>query len=489
MTTNKHPAADLVIVVKKDCPTCVLIEPILRELDEQLDIAVYCQDDADFPAGLKRLYSDTSLEFSYHNQIETVPTLIRYKNGHEHERTVGWDREVWSEISGIKSLGKAQPDLPVFRPGCGSKSVDPGMSEVLALKYGSGVLSSRKIEISEQEDEYEACFDRGWSDGLPVVPPTELRVIRMLTGTSRPANELIGQVPPDLAPLTIEKIAINAVMAGCKPEYLPVVIAAVIAALKDEFCMHGLLATTYFSGPMIIVNGPVSRAIGMNSGGNVLGQGNRANASIGRALQLIIRNVGGGKPGGVDRATFGNPGKYTFCFAEDEENSCWESLAVERGFSDTASTVTLFAADGVQGIVDQKSRDPESLSRSFAAGLRVVSHPKMVMAADAFLIVSPEHQRIFGSAGWSKQDLKNRLGELLMIPGEELVQGAGGISEGIPEKFKDSLLPKFRPEGLNIVRAGGKAGLFSAIIAGWGASGKTGSSPVTVSVEDPDADL
>jgi hypothetical protein len=230
---------------------------------------------------------------------------------------------------------------------------------------------------------------------------------------------------------------------------------------------------------MIIVNGPVSRAIGMNARGNALGQGNRANATIGRALQLVVRNVGGGKPGGVDRAALGNPGKYTWCFAEDETHSCWESLAVERGFSAEASTVTLFAADGVQGIVDQKSRTPESLARSFAAGLRVVGHPKMVLAADAFLVVSPEHERVFREANWSKARLKEELNKLLQISGEALSRGADGIEEGLPETLRDSTLPKFREGGLNIVRAGGSAGLFSAIIAGWGASGTIGSSPVT----------
>jgi hypothetical protein len=286
-------------------------------------------------------------------------------------------------------------------------------------------------------------------------------------------------VPPDLGRCTIEKIALNAVLAGCKPEYLPVVIAAVEAALEDEFCMHGLLATTYFSGPMVIVNGPLARSIGMNAKGNALGQGNRANATIGRALQLVIRNIGGGRPRQVDRSALGNPGKYTFCFAEDEVGSCWKSLAEEKGFAAEDSTVTLFAADGVQGIVDQKSKDPDSLSRSFAAALRVVAHPKLVMSSDAFLVVSPEHERVYREAGWSKQDLKDRLAELLMIPGAELVAGAGGITEGLPQKAVNKVLPKFREGGLSVVRAGGSAGLFSAIIAGWAASGPMGSIPVT----------
>ncbi len=277
----------------------------------------------------------------------------------------------------------------------------------------------------------------------------------------------------------MEKAAINAVMAGCKPEYLPVVLAAVEAACLDEFCLHGLLATTYFSGPVVIVNGPITRAIGMNSGVNALGQGNRANATIGRALQLIVRNVGGGRPGEIDRAALGNPGKYTFCFAEDESGSPWEPLSVERGFPEGTSTVTLFAGDGVQAVVDQLSRTPESLARSFALCLRTVAHPKIPMAADAILVVSPEHGQIFRQAGWTKARLKEELDKLLQLPGKELVRGAQGIAEGIPEGMKDMTLPKFRPGGLTLVYAGGTAGRFSAIIGGWVASGPRGSQLVT----------
>ena len=152
----------------------------------------------------------------------------------------------------------------------------------------------------------EALYDRGWTDGLPVVPPTEWRVLRMLEGTSHAPDEIVAVVPPDLVEVTVEKVAINAVMAGCKPEYLPWVLTAVQAACTDEFNVHGVLATTMPVSPVIVCNGPGTRAIGMNSGVNVLGQGNRAAMTIGRAVQLVIRNVGGGRPGGVDRATHGN---------------------------------------------------------------------------------------------------------------------------------------------------------------------------------------
>jgi hypothetical protein len=220
-----------------------------------------------------------------------------------------------------------------------------------------------------------------------------------------------------------------------------------------------------------MVNGPIARAIGMNSGVNALGQGNRANATIGRALQLVVRNVGGGRPGEIDRATLGNPGKYTFCFAEDEADSQWESFAVEKGFPKDASTVTLFVGDGAAPIVDEISRTPESLARSYAACLRAAHHPKKVIDVAAFLVVTPEHARVFHQAGWSKQRLRSELERLLQIPVAELTRGAGGIDAGIlPSDAPDpnGTIPKFRTGSLNIVRAGGGAGKFSAYISGLG---------------------
>lgn len=472
-----HPLSNgLIIVVKRDCPTCMLVEPLIRQLEKgDVPLTVYVQDDPAYADGVANVFFDDTLENSYRLNTEFVPTLIRVEDGQEVERTYGWHREDWQRISGHPDLGR---ELPAVRPGCGSKTLDPGIAEELAIRFGGVKFSSRQVELGDGEDLMEACFDRGWTDGLPVVPPTQARVLRMLAGTTRAPDEMLGMMPPDLAPCTVEKVAINAVMAGCKPEYMPVVLAAVEAALIDEFGMHGVLCTTMFCGPLVIVNGPIARAIGMNSGVNALGQGNRANASIGRALQLVIRNVGGGRPGELDRAALGTPGKYSFCFAEAEDSD-WESLSVERGFAPGASTVTLFAAEGVQGIVDQKSRTPDSLARSFALCLRAIDHPKLAMAGDALLVVSPEHSRVFIEAGWSKARLLEELERLLLLPGDEMIVGAGGIAEGLPSSLAGTLVPKFRPGGLLIVRAGGTAGLFSAVIAGWAASGATGSTPVS----------
>jgi hypothetical protein len=453
----------LVAVVKRDCPTCALVGPVLAGLDAH----IVSEDDAE------------GLELSYRLGVETVPTLLRIEGGQERERTVGWSRAQWQVLTGVDRLGV---DLPESRPGCASRTLDPTIADELAVRFESHRLRSRSVELSALEDEAEAMYDRGWTDGLPVVAPTPIRVLRMLAGTTRDPQDVAAIVPPDLVECTVEKVAINAVMAGCRPEYLPVVLAAVEAACTDEFNMHGVLATTMPVGPVLVVNGPVRRRIGMNSGVNVLGQGNRANNTIGRALQLVVRNVGGGRPGGVDRAAHGNPGKVGFCFAEDEEGSPFEPLHVWRGFSPDASTVTLFAGEGPRGVVDQLSRDAESLARSLAECLRTVQHPKLPIVFDAVLVVGPEHGRVFREAGWSREQLLGRLDELLALPGREIVRGAGGIAEGVPEHLADVTLPKFRPGGVLTVHAGGGAGLFSTIIAGW-ANGATGSQPVTREVQ------
>jgi hypothetical protein len=470
------PRDGLVAVVKRDCPTCVMAAPVLGVLARQGGLTVYTQDDPSFPEILADRIDDRTLDVSHQLRIEVVPTLIRFEGGREVGRTYGWDRGEWERLSGIVGLGA---DLPEARPGCGARNVEPGVLERLKVRFNETGLKSRRIEIGSDEDEHEAMFARGWSDGLPLVPPTEERVLRMLDGTARDPREVLGLVPPDLASATVEKIGVNAVMAGCKPEYLSVVLAAVEAVLEEEFAMHGVLATTMFVGPVVVVNGPVRRRIGMNSKGNALGQGNRANAAIGRALQLVIRNIGGGRPQEVDRATLGNPGKYTYCFAEDEEGSSWEPLAVERGLQPGRSAVTVFAGFGLQGVVDQKSRDPESLSRSFAESLKAIHNVKSAPSCDALLVVCPEHHRTFKDAGWTKARLYEELYRLCEIPGDELVAGAKGIAEGGPPSLAGKTVNKFRPGGLMIVRAGGDAGMFSGIIGGWSAGGPRGSLPVT----------
>ena len=465
--------------VKQDCETSQMVAPLLGDIADRVDLTVWSQDDPTFPT-TTAVSDDRSLEQSFLFDVETVPTIIRIDGDAEGDRVVGWHREAWQRVTGM-DLGA---DLPPMRPGCGSKSREPGVFEHLVARFGSPDLDSRSIPVDDWSDPIEVAYERGWTDGLPVVPPTDARILRMLGGTGRSGSEVVGRVPPNLDPITVEKVAVNAVLAGCKPEYMPVVLAALEAALDPLFTMHGLLCTTCFSSPIIVVNGPISRSIGMNSGVNALGQGNRANATIGRALQLIIRNVGGGIPGELDRSTLGGPGKYTFCFAEDESDEEWTPLAEARGLPPGSNAVTLFQGDGIQGFIDQRSRTPGELTRSLAMSLAAVGHPKLAEFTNAMLVLSPEHYAIFRDAGWTRRCIERELHDALVRPGSDLVQGAHGVGEGIDPTRTNEDVAKFWPEGLLVVRAGGQAGLFSAICAGWtGGRNRHESQPVTKEIE------
>ena len=469
----------VVAVVKRDCPTCQLVAPVLTELrDAGVKLTVFSQDGPDFAERVD-VIPDDDLSVSWSLDLDTVPTLIKVEGGHEVARTVGWMRSRWEDLTGVAGLGAG---LPEVRPGCGSVTTDPAVIERMAARYGSPRLHARRIELGDDEDDAEACFERGWTDGLPVVPPTPGRVLRMLDGTTRAADEVVGVVAPAGVDCTVEQVAINAVLAGCRPEYMPVVLATVEAACTREFNLHGVLCTTYFAAPVIVVNGPVTRALGMNSGINVLGQGNRANASIGRALQLIVRNIGRGLPGEIDRATFGHPGKFTSCFPENEQDSPWEPLSVERGVPLGRSAVTLFAGEAPRAAVDEHSRTPESLARSLAMALRSVGHPRKLRNLDALVAVSPQHMGVFRGAGWSKQRLRDELVDLLTVDFETVRPGVDGCEQGEPDLPEHGPVRKFDPEQLLLVHAGGGAGPTSAVFGGWLRGDRGGSAAVTVEV-------
>ena len=483
----------LVVFWKHDCPTCDLVLPVVdRALaGSRLDVITVSQSEehetAEFVASHRLglpVVRDADLGVSDDWDIDTVPSLFLCdKTGEVTASMVGWDAAAFGSL--LEAAGVAVPDLtgvPAHRPGCGSRNVDPSVAGRLRVRREAHRLRSRRLTRPAQEDAFEYFFERGLTDGLPVVPPTEERVLAMLDGTSRDPGEVVALVPPNLVEGTVEKIAVNAVMAGCRPEYLPVVLAAVEAACTDEFNMHGLLCTTYFAGPVVIVNGPIRYRIGMNSAGNALGQGNRANATIGRALQLTVRNLGGGRPGEIDQATFGQPGKYTFCFAEREEVSPWEPLHVERGFAPDDSTVTVYAGEGPRAVVDQLSRTSRQLATSFGLCAQSVAHPKIPGGFDALFVVSPEHCRTFAADGWLKDDVRSHIRAVTTRPlaewrrDEECGEGLppGAVSDDdttpLPKFFSDDQIP--------IVVAGGDAGMFSAIVGGW-VAGPTGSQMVT----------
>lgn len=477
---GKMQEIGLVVFVKRDCPTCVMIAPVLSEILQRKDLKVYSQDDPTFPEAIDGVADDTALDASYRLDVEIVPTLVRFENGREVDRTYGWDRAAWEKVAGASGLGA---DLPDFKPGCGALNQEQDRLAELRIRHGDTPMVSRLVPLGEKEDAIEACFERGWSDGLPVVPPTQARVLAMLEGTTRAADEVLGLMPSNLDTCTVEKVAINAVMAGCRPEYMPVVLAAVEAVLDEDYCLHGTLATTRFVGPVVIVNGPIAKRIGMNGKGNALGQGNRANATIGRAVQLAVRNIGGGKPQGVDRATLGNPGKLSYCFCEDEEGSAWEPLTVDRGLAAGANAVTVFAGFGLQGVIDDLARTPEELVETMASCLRAVDNVKKFPGPDCLLVVCPEHERTYMEGGWDKARVHKELMARMAVPADGVLRGVGGMAEGVKPQLAGKTVSKLLPDGLMIVRAGGGAGKFSGIIAGWTPGTPESSRPVTVEVK------
>lgn len=493
MTSNTIPANGLLAVVKEDCPTCQLVVPVLSELmGRGTALNIISQDELTFLDTVGAPKSlDATLEHSYRLNIETVPTLIKMDAGSETARIVGWHREAWETFTDQSGLGS---DLPAWRPGCGAKNVEPAIKDQLDLAFGTVQMASRIISISDEEDAIEACYERGWSDGMPLVPPTKLRVYRMLQGTGRGSDfdglsrraEIIAHTPHNLAPVSVEKVAINAVMAGCKPEYMPVVLAAVEAVCDPNYGLTGVMSSTWSSSPVIVVTGPIAKRIGMNSGFSALGSGNRANATIGRAVNLVIRNIGEVRPGEVARSTFGSPGRYTFCFAENEDDTAWLPISTKFGIPKGQSAVTLLSGDGLQMLADQTSRTPESLSVSFAEALKPIVHPKLPVKADVILAVAPEHSRVFEQAGWSKARLCEELEAHLQLDTARLVKGYGGCAEGLdPETVaKHPTLPKFAKDGIHVIRVGSNAGLFSAIIGCWPNRGATGTTPVVKAISN-----
>ena len=499
----------LLCFVKADCETCQLLMPTLaklaRELGDHVDVLIAGQTvdgNAELLAKfqLPAILDDSTLKVSFAYELDMVPTVIfADATGAQRQRVEGFVKTEWqSLVADVVGHTNAAPPplawdaLPAWRPGCGSLSVDPIIADRLRAESENSPLRARKIEIAPSEDVCEFMFDQGMTDGLPVVPPTPERVIRMLSGTRRDAQEVIAVMPPNLAPVTIEKLAINAVMAGCKPEYLPTLIAAVQAACTDEFNIHGVMATTMGAAPVMVINGPVRARLGMNMRLGALGQGNRANATIGRALRLLIRNVGGARPGGTERSTMGSPMKFTMCFPEWEERNPWSPMHVERGFAATDSVVTLFAmTSGPALIVDQTSRTGGQLAGSLGLNLEAAHHVRSHRGTDVLLVICPEHVDTFVRDGYTKADIRRRIQEVTARTPQELVKDAASgvgfepemLAKMTPEQ-RARKIPKFDSESdIHIVVAGSDAGKFSAAFHGW-ARGAIGSVPVSRKIEE-----
>jgi len=302
--------------------------------------------------------------------------------------------------------------------------------------------------------------ERGWSDGLPIVPPTVERVTRMLQHTSCGRHEIIARVAPGYGAATVERIAINAVLAGCDPEYMPVLIVAIEAVTDPRFNLQGIQATTNPVAVWVILNGPIVERLGINATINCLGQGTWANATIGRALRLMLQNIGGALPGEMDRATHGQPAKYTFCCAENEAENPWEPLHVERGFAPEHSTVTVVGTEGTMNM-NTHAKEASELVRVIAETMVHPPSNEYVHGGEPWLLLSPEHAEVCKRGGLSKTALKRALWERSKMPAsrlsaKELERARASRTAELGELTATSLLPIApRPEDIQILVAGG----------------------------------
>ena len=329
-----------------------------------------------------------------------------------------------------------------------------------------GELSSRVHEVDDAFEANELFQRNGWTDGLPIVPPTEARVRACLDCAELRPDTLLGIEPVRRRHITAEKVAIAAVMAGCVPACMPVVAAAVRAMCDPQFGLHGSTASTGGSAPMLVVNGPVRQQIGMNATHNAFANASRANATIGRSIRLFLLNVLGGQPGQLDRSTLGHPGKFTFCLAEDEEDSPWLPLSAERGVPAGTSAVTVMSVESPHQIMNAWTRDPREILDTYAAAIRANMLTYSTWEGNYAMVIPKQHRLFFAEAGWTKQDIREYVFEVAQVARREW--RSVGKSAVAGRKDEERMYRALRtPDDLLVIAAGGPAGAFGAIVPPW----------------------
>ena len=332
----------------------------------------------------------------------------------------------------------------------------------------SGRLKSERVEVADSSEAVNSLFlEKGWSDGLPIIPPTEEAVERMLSGTDRDPADVIAVIPPRERGTTVEKIAINAVMAGCLPEYMPLIITAVAAMCEEPLNLRSVQPTTHPVSPLLIVNGPIAKNLDINSKSGAFGPGWRSNATIGRGIRLILMNIGGAFPGKTDMCTQGQPSKYAFCIAENEEDTPWEPLHVERGFDASSSTVTVVAVENPHNINDHTAITGEEVLTTIASVMTTMANNDVLYKrGEPILALGPEHAATIAGSGFSKSDVKAFIHEKAVIPRKRFYERA--FQSRYPDLDEDALITITpEKEGLIVIVVGGE-GKHSSFLPSFG---------------------
>jgi len=497
----------LIMFFETDCPTCLLTIPYInrlaRELGESSAILGISQDaegstrhlidqaSIEFPIAVDRTLSVTKL----YDPV-AVPTLFLIgADGRIVKCVSGFDKHALNEIASMMAgapfiIAEPFDGAPETKFGCASRHLEPADEGELAETvnpYIKQASRASRIELDDSVDPFEFCLSFG--DPLPVIPPAVERVDRMLAATSLAPDEVIALMPPNYGAATVEKIAANAVMAGCKPEMMRVLIPLVRAVCDERFNIHSVQATTHFAAPLVIVNGPVRDELGFAGASNVFSNVARANSTLGRALQLILTNLGGARPGEIDMSTLGNPGKFSYCIAENQEENPWEPLHVEMGFKPEQSTVSLFAAEPPHGVSEHTARDGKQVLKAISRALATVWSYRVCAGFEAMVVLCPEHVKTLHRDGFTETTVRDFLYENTGIP---LRHYEDGFGEGVPyvKLYKQATIDgepcylKFLdPSAIKLVVAGGTAGKFSAVIGSW-AAGPRGSQMVTYPIEN-----
>ena len=493
--------ARLLAFLQTDCPTCRLITPYLNTLarggvpvtgisqdDEGPTQEFVQQMDVQFP-----VERDTAFDLTKRFKVNTIPTLCVVEDrGRVIRVEPGFDKLALNQIAelfGHAPVATPYDGAPASKPGCSSRHLEAPTQDSTAPAldiYSSRGPQATALILSDDDDPVEYCY-RMFGDGLPVVPPTQQRVESMLGSTALDKREIIGRIPPCYGEATVEKIAANAVMAGCTPAMMRVLIPLVRAVCDERFNAHGVQATTHFAAPLVVVNGPVRGELNFHSGQNLFSNAARSNSTLGRALQLILLNIGGARPDAIDMSTLGNPGKFSYCIAENEDASPWEPLHVEQGLAREQSAISLFAVEAPHGVSEHNARTARDVLKTISYALATVWSYRSCMFFEALVILSPEHVETIHRDGFSKQDVKQFWFENTGIP-LRCYEDAEGEGIQLRDTYKEITIDgercyqKFRsPEAIRIVVAGGAAGKFSAVLGSW-ATGPRGSQVVTYPV-------